>query len=272
MSDVKDPPNGVAARRYKTCLTGEKNCGSTLNGFTRCCPGSTICHGKDGTCCEKKGACKYQFRYPNQCANETWHVYENGFDGGHFCCDKGANGLNLTGGVGCLSDKEYYSINSSSSSTLFDGVNWLLSSTIPGKAHIWFTWQCNQMLTNLGAAPTPTTDTLTPVSATATSTSGTDPDGSSSSSGSNSGAIAGGVVGGVAGIAIFSALLWYIIRRRSLQQPHQEGEVLVNEASMSQKIPSKDAGQPSELSGHQVHEMESPRQLAHELPGSPATR
>ena len=112
---------------------------------------------------------------------------------------------------------------------------------------------------------------VTSTTATATATSEPEPesDGSgNSSSGSNTaGPIAGGVVGGVAGLAIICALLWYFIRRQS--QKHKG--MPVTEAPMVQSSPNQFPTQPNELDGQPMAELSS-NQPVHELPGHSITK
>ncbi|KAJ5841258.1 hypothetical protein N7534_011088 [Penicillium rubens] len=90
---------------------------------------------------------------------------------------------------------------------------------------------------------------------------------------SNAGAIAGGVVGGVAGLAIIVALLWYFMRRRPLKQQPQ-AQTPVTGAAMLQHESFQPPGIPSELDGNaSVSELPSHKEnTLHELPESAKSR
>ncbi|PLB45270.1 hypothetical protein P170DRAFT_513297 [Aspergillus steynii IBT 23096] len=75
--------------------------------------------------------------------------------------------------------------------------------------------------------------------------------GSSHASHTNTGAIAGGVVGGVAGAAIIIALSWFLIRRMRRQRPQADEAILVSGPSKSVEI------SPAELDSNRVAELES---------------
>ncbi|KAJ5250673.1 hypothetical protein N7489_001083 [Penicillium chrysogenum] len=90
---------------------------------------------------------------------------------------------------------------------------------------------------------------------------------------SNAGAIAGGVVGGVAGLAIIVALLWYFMRRRPQKQQPQ-AQTPVTGAAMLQHESFQPPGIPSELDGNaSVSELPSHKEnTLHELPESAKSR
>ena len=78
------------------------------------------------------------------------------------------------------------------------------------------------------------------------------------------------MVGGVVGVTLIFALLWFFIRRRSLKQPPpQEERMPIKGAPVTQFDHIQYAGQLSELAGQNVSELASPSRRAHELPGNP---
>ncbi|KAJ5266284.1 hypothetical protein N7524_007302 [Penicillium chrysogenum] len=247
------PPFGFAIRRNGSCLRDIGECDTdagkdpvTSQHFFRCCPtGATCSDANTGLCCPDEEDCRQEVSNPAHCANETWDLYRN-YDGGHFCCEQGQYGFNRTqGGVGCGTEQELMIESRTSLSPV-----------------------------SLGATPTPSSSPISSSSPTSSNspTSSSSP-ASSSSSSSNAGAIAGGVVGGVAGLAIIVALLWYFMRRRPQKQQPQ-AQTPVTGAAMLQHESFQPPGIPSELDGNaSVSELPSHKEnTLHELPESAKSR
>lgn len=133
MSDL-GPPYGFAVRRNGSCLPKEKHCGSTWNSswenFHQCCPEFTLCAGDAGACCKYEGNCTNLIINPPHCADETWNLFLNSEDNGHFCCGQGTRGFTRTNvsGVGCAPEGPTAS-----------NTEWL-SAVSSGKIHILLTW------------------------------------------------------------------------------------------------------------------------------------
>lgn len=94
------------------------------------------------------------------------------------------------------------------------------------------------------------------ISATPTPTNNANTD----TSHSNTGAIAGGVVGGIAGVVILIALAWYLLRRRKKKaqdsQPIQRPPMPISELSDGTRITElSDGTQITELSGQSISEL-----------------
>lgn len=99
------PPSGFALRRNGSCLSEENSCGTSFDNFHRCCPKPATCPTQPlGICCETPGNCTQQIFSSPHCANESWDLYNNSRDGGHFCCLQGLSGFYYDhyDGVGCM--------------------------------------------------------------------------------------------------------------------------------------------------------------------------
>ncbi|KAJ5321620.1 uncharacterized protein N7506_010750, partial [Penicillium brevicompactum] len=224
------------------CSTEAWNDSSTGQIFFRCCPGSRDCSDKNtGVCCPDEADCTQTISKPAHCANETWDLFGNTVDGGYFCCEQGKNGFRSRVGVGCAGKGD---------PTHSDAQ--MLSVVSPGKIQILLTrYEPNSDITRRD----PKVEQLPSID-------------------SNTGAIAGGVVGGVAGLAIIIALFWYFMRCRSQKQPPQE-ETPITEILMIQPGHVQSSGKPSELDGRgYVTELPSCMENTpiHELPEYSRTR
>ncbi|KAI1144148.1 hypothetical protein F5Y05DRAFT_407551 [Hypoxylon sp. FL0543] len=180
--------SGWAIRRNGTCLKGsrgnEKDCGTTLAPFHACCPSSTDCPSQyNVACCQSGTNCTSALVETPRCANASWVMYDNG---GQFCCDEGQVGYNLAGTNGC----------SRSGKSIPDGALPLAAVS-----------QAARPSTTTSSMPTPTL------------TTSTTPSPSPETSRINlAGPVAGGVVGGIALIAIIAVAVIFIRRKRSRDQ------------------------------------------------------
>ncbi|KAJ5520740.1 hypothetical protein N7463_001193 [Penicillium fimorum] len=219
------PPFGFASRRLGSCAQGEISCVPTWNltatsgTFYRCCPGKSFC-GRDssGVCCPGEGQdCTEHLINPAHCADQNWDLFQNpnGHEG-RFCCEKGKAGFNRPeNGVGCANEE-----NITKNDTILSVIN------PPGKTQTFISYFPGNCAKRLACTPC-VASTSTP----------------------NVGAITGGVVGGVAGLAIILALFWYFIRRSQKQQP-LPAKSAYTEVSIIQSGPTQLSGEPSELDGH----------------------
>ncbi|KAJ5385426.1 hypothetical protein N7517_003337 [Penicillium concentricum] len=198
MSDSSKSPYGLSVRRNNTCLHTEQDCGETWNTFRACCPGGTKCPTgqKNVKCCEFEADCSELVDHTH-CANSTANVYKSE---DWFCCADGDSAFRLKNGyVGCTDDLSTLNKYASILKIQYHG-----SSSTPTPSSTISSTTPSIMTTSA------TQSSLSPAEAT---TSASAPENSSSSS--NTGAIAGGVVGGVAGLAILVGLLWFVLRRRN---------------------------------------------------------
>ncbi|KAJ5402979.1 uncharacterized protein N7487_008875 [Penicillium crustosum] len=261
--DDYGPPFGFAVRRIGLCLRGEcqTDAGSdpiTSQPLSRCCPTSNTCNDQNtGICCPDKGDCRQEISSPEHCANATWDLYRN-YDGGHFCCEQDQYGFNRTGGgVGCGTKQDLEEESRTSVSLVSLGTTPTPSSSVISSSSL--------TPTSSTASTSSTTSSNSPMSSSSPASSSSP---TPSSSSSNTGAIAGGVVGGVAGLAIILALLWYFMRRRPQKQSPQ-AQMPVTESSMLQHESLQSPGVPSELDGRgSVPELPSYKDTVHELPES----
>ncbi|KAJ5535539.1 hypothetical protein N7527_001793 [Penicillium freii] len=208
MSD--DYVSGYAIRRNSTCEAGENQCtksGATWGDYQACCPGNSFCFDSNTgipniICCENQNNCTAIVADTPSCANQTWNLFD--YKGG-FCCEQGdsAFGVDDRVLVGCTEALQ------SGNDSFID-----LKTLSTGSATATST-----SMSSTSTATSTTTSTSSPSTSAA-------PSNSSSGPSTNVGAIAGGVVGGVAGVAITAALLFFFLRRRKQQeyQPQAQTE------------------------------------------------
>lgn len=219
MSDMLSSPYGLSVRRNGSCLNTETDCGATWSSFHACCPSGTKCPKGQGNvkCCPSDADCT-ELVDNTQCANSTANVYKAK---GYFCCAKEMSAFmqKETTFVGCTDDI----------SDLDDTVS-LLAIRYHGMYQIESLWNV-LVSTHMSTASTSTSSTAISTSASISTTSSsqaqtttpakntaeptpsaTEP---ANSSPSHTGAIAGGVVGGVAGLALLAGLVWFFLRKRS---------------------------------------------------------
>ncbi|OBT63829.1 hypothetical protein VE03_06627 [Pseudogymnoascus sp. 23342-1-I1] len=231
--------SGYAAREQTTCRLGERDCGATVTPYHACCPENTGCVSLllNARCCDpdlSETECSAALVKQAQCANPEHDLYD--FDG-NFCCEQGYKGYGntKTQGDGCgtqdyvLKDKEKWltivvsgRAISSTASSKKTTVTRAPSATNPGN-----TSKTTSASTSTDASSTDTSSpTTTAPSGSATSTIGSSPTTSAPSAGapsstaaaektSSAGAIAGGVVGGIAALAILAFLIWFLRRRKA---------------------------------------------------------
>ncbi|CAI7675638.1 unnamed protein product [Penicillium palitans] len=260
--DEYGPPFGFAIRRNGNCLAGECKTSAGKDPITsqllfRCCPTDTCSNGNTGMCCPEGGDCRQKISNPEHCADATWDLYRN-YDGGYFCCEQDQYGFNRTdGSVGCGTKEDLEEEGRTSVSLVPLGTPTPSSSVISSSS---------PTSTSSTTSNSSTTSSTSPISNSSTTSSDSPTSGSSSSS--NAGAIAGGVVGGVAGLAIILALFWYFMRRRPQKQSPQ-AQMPVTESSMLQHESLQSPGVLSELDGRgSVAELPSYKDTVHEMPGS----
>ncbi|RDW93399.1 uncharacterized protein DSM5745_00721 [Aspergillus mulundensis] len=249
-----DPPAGYGLRRNGTCLATEETCANPYDDWHNCCPEGTYCND-DNTCCPTSSNCAAFIEADPHCANNvTWDLYDSN---GYFCCLSSSYGFTRndlvyngtrTGGVGCADG-------------LPDGES---LTAIPPVA---------RGVGSESATPTPTpspadTDTATTTPTPSDADADADAETTSSSSSTNTGAIAGGVVGGVAGLAVILALIWFIMRRRrqriaqgALVTPADSASTAAKEYSGIQQAELDDNTYRAELYGNH-------NAMAHELPAN----
>ncbi|KAE8420015.1 hypothetical protein BDV36DRAFT_293665 [Aspergillus pseudocaelatus] len=203
MSNDWGSPYGFSFRRNGSCLTTETDCGQTWQPFHACCPNGTHCPTQNNVkCCPSDADCSDLFKQQPHCANSTGNLLKAN---GYFCCPPETVGFSRkeNGWVGCAESVEDVGEEYNLLATISTG---RISTSTPITS--------SMVSTSLGTSTLPTTPTS--VSLTETSTPTTPPPNPPlQSSQLNTGAVAGGVVGGVAGIAIVAFLLWLYIRRRA---------------------------------------------------------
>ncbi|KAH7092563.1 hypothetical protein FB567DRAFT_240551 [Paraphoma chrysanthemicola] len=182
---------GFAIRRNGSCLADvEIPCGTTKDPFVGCCPNGLICPPDQYNldCCPPGSDCADIYISPPKaiCANATWDLYNNG---GYFCCEKGLQGYNRNNTNGC-----------SRAGEAPRGVQ-MLSLLRPGVDAATFSSNSASPTSALATAsvslaPAPSTSTSSPSTSTPVA------------------AIAGGVVGGVVGLACLALLTWFLLRRK----------------------------------------------------------
>ncbi|KAK8878724.1 hypothetical protein PGQ11_000018 [Apiospora arundinis] len=200
----------------------------------RCCPSGYVCAGvglQGGSWCCKEGEdCINQARESPRCPNQQWTLW-GGDDGsvsdGAWCCQPGYNGFykGKVEGVGCTKA----------------GVNTLPSNTFFAKTVL--TSQC------VTSTPTPSSSSSSSATIGQTTPTGSVVDGqnaggegqqsskdddSSSSKGLGSGAIAGIVIGCVAGVALIAAIFGAAMWRRRKNRAAAGQELHSNDPAHSQ--------------------------------------
>ncbi|KAJ5158908.1 uncharacterized protein N7500_008559 [Penicillium coprophilum] len=178
---------GFALRRNGTCASDEENCGVGWSPFRRCCPGRTQCpSGKDekGICCPTSRNCLAAFYDKPRCADPTADLYFTDQTDGYHCCPNDTRGFYTV--------SKQYAICATE-----DGVKALGVKVVRMEPVVQSYLPSTSSDLGGGIGSTPTSDSA-----------------NSGSSHSNTGAIAGGVVGGVAGVGILIALAWFLLRRR----------------------------------------------------------
>ncbi|KAJ5827397.1 hypothetical protein N7447_004160 [Penicillium robsamsonii] len=236
---------GYSLRRNGSCEIGEMYCGHTWDSFQRCCPGETKCpNDTSGVCCPTRRDCEPELSDKARCADTTADLYYITGSKGYFCCANNTQGYSSGKNMfaGCATPEEMREI--SPEATLLKVTNQFILPT-----------------STSSNTPTATSTTLSsstprPATATPTPTNNANTD----TSHSNTGAIAGGVVGGVAGVAILIALAWCLLRRRRRQaqdsQSAQRPPVPVSELSDSTRVTElSDSTRVTELSGQGISEL-----------------
>lgn len=177
---MSDDIGGFAIRREGNCQRLEDDCGKVQAPFRACCPQDTVCDRRNTTqniyCCPRTNLeCQDEVDDDPRCSNPTWDLYQNF---GYFCCPGGDTGYNATktGTNGCLAAKD----DPKQGQELLE---------IASKGHV------------------PTSSSSSSPTVTVTAEPADD-------GGTPAGAIAGGTVGGVAGLAIILAAVWFLMRRR----------------------------------------------------------
>ncbi|EAW07103.1 uncharacterized protein ACLA_018070 [Aspergillus clavatus NRRL 1] len=229
---------GYAVRRNSPCLEGEFSCGSTWSkSWYACCPHGSVCPGAETNydnqiCCPSMMNCTAYIDNPPVCADKTWDLYDHD---GAFCCEQGQKGFRVrdTVWVGCLgndtaADPKYIGLTPISKGAA-------LTTSTPKPS--------------LSVSSTKTTSTSA-----ATTTATSEPE----TSESHTGAIAGGVVGGIAGLAAIVVLLFFLLRRRRKHQPpavtQPELEHMYTQHDFQpQELPTKSL--PIQLGSHECHEL-----------------
>ncbi|KAJ5383090.1 hypothetical protein N7517_001001 [Penicillium concentricum] len=227
---------GYPIRRNGTCVTGETILGPTWGPFQRCCPAYTTSPGGVlPICCPTQLDCSSKLRRKARCADHTAVLYFVEETDGNFCCADGTRGFRKTANnnVGCVKPEYKYALK-----------------------EVEFLPPVSQYLLPTSTSSNTATATPTPTATAVSSTSGTD----TNNAKNNTGAIAGGVVGGVGGVAILIALVWLLLRRRKKQaqasQSTERPPVPVSELSDATRITElSDGNRITELSGQSIPEL-----------------
>ncbi|KAJ5468766.1 hypothetical protein N7475_006518 [Penicillium sp. IBT 31633x] len=193
MSDILKSPYGLSVRRNGSCLSTEEECGETWAPFHACCPLGTKCpSGQNNVkCCPSNADCSERVDNTH-CANSTANVYKAN---GWFCCPEGTEAFQRPNGwVGCTDDISTLDKNMSLLAIRYAAST---STPLPSSTMVSTTTSATSASATSTGQDSPTADAA-----------------NTSSSSSNTGAIAGGVVGGVAGLAILAGLIWFLLRRR----------------------------------------------------------
>ncbi|KAI1646967.1 uncharacterized protein F4817DRAFT_338956 [Daldinia loculata] len=176
--------SGWAIRRNGSCV-GEVDCGVTRDPFHACCPSSTECPSQyNVACCPFGKNCTAAAVETPKCANGSWVMFDNA---GFFCCEKGYIGYNYRGTDGC----------SKSGASLPDGALPLAE------------------ISQASFSSSSTTSTTTPTATPAPDSQSNSDSDSSSNNAIPVGAIIGGVLGGVAFLALVILCLWFVRRRKA---------------------------------------------------------
>ncbi|KAJ5607897.1 hypothetical protein N7537_004516 [Penicillium hordei] len=230
---------GYSMRRNGSCAGGETDCGKTWDSFRRCCPGNTECPAQPnspGICCPTTKNCKAALDNKWRCADPTADLYFVEKTEGYFCCANDTRGL-------------YTVSRNYAACAKAEDMNDLGVEVKTMKAIVQYTLPASTS-SNIATTTTLSSSTSGTITATSTSSNNANTD----TSHSNTGAIAGGVVGGIAGVIILIGLAWCLFRRR---KKHPQD---------SQSI-QPPPGPASELSGsNQITELSG--QSIAELPGS----
>ncbi|OQE23322.1 hypothetical protein PENFLA_c011G01095 [Penicillium flavigenum] len=236
---------GYSLRRNFTCADGENDCGPTWNtssvSFLRCCPGNTECpvgQKTPGICCPTEEDCSDLLDEKERCADPTADLYFTDQTGGYFCCSNDTIGLYTSERqyAGCVKAEDVNDLGVKVT-TMRKAVPY----TLPASAS-----------SDTATATTLSSSTSGAIIATSTSSN----NGNTGTSQPNVGAIAGGVVGGIAGVVILIGLAWCLFRRRKKQEYPQDNQsiqpppVPVSELSDSNRI--------TELSGQSISELPVP--------------
>ncbi|EIT75510.1 glycophorin A domain protein [Aspergillus oryzae 100-8] len=248
-----DPPFGYSLRVNGSCPERTKQCRATWDDFVACCPSESTCkvsdNNKNPICCPNEADCREPLFRIAHCANASWTMYEHY---GLFCCKEEDQGFwtskkKYNDSVGCAKQPE------GASHTILNPIVQTISST---------TFTYPRIATS--------TSTATSTSASAPHTSETSTsDYVSSSDDDPRGAIAGIVVGCVAGVALIAALAWYLLRRRRQKKQFGPGSDLQPPPGYRKNPESLPQGEltelPSSPPSQAVHEV-------HELPETTETR
>ncbi|KAJ5494370.1 hypothetical protein N7463_010457 [Penicillium fimorum] len=234
-------PYGYSLRRNGTCALGEKACTSTWDSFLTCCPGNTEC-SVSGICCPTEKNCTALLN--EVCADDTANLYYIDTNKGTFCCANDTVGFRRSNNwVGCAKPEDVDDFGVEVT-TMRPAIQTHLPTSSSSNTAT-STTPSSSTSGAVAATPTPTNNANTDTSPTPTNNANT------GTSHSNIGAIAGGVVGGVAGVAILIALAWYLLRGRKKQaqdsQSIQRPPVPVSELSDSTRV--------TELSGQGISEL-----------------
>ncbi|KAE8340774.1 hypothetical protein BDV24DRAFT_163993 [Aspergillus arachidicola] len=248
MSNHWGSPYGFSFRRNGSHLSTKTDCGQTWQPFHACCPNGNHCPTQNNVNCYSSDAdCGDLFQQQPHCANSIGNLLKAN---SYFCCPPETVGFSRkqNGSVGCAESVEDVGEEYNLLATIYTGscLHTRLSFNI-------YPITPSMISTSLATSTLPTTSTTVPP--TQTSTTNTSPqDRSLQFSQVNTGAVAGGVVGGVAGVAIVAFLLWFYIRRRaaSLRQGPRASysygsgtpEAVVARNSVPQELDCHDGAQP----------------------------
>ncbi|KAH7382215.1 hypothetical protein BKA66DRAFT_570511 [Pyrenochaeta sp. MPI-SDFR-AT-0127] len=213
---------GFAIRRNGTCLAGlEVDCGATRAPFRGCCPTGYACPSQYNiACCTPGRNCTEPLLAAPQpkCANATWDLFDNG---GFFCCEHSLPGYNRSNTNGCAAPGARLAAGDQILSTVRVGVEATTSASLSASSTALASSTSN-------AGPASVSASLIPSHSSVPSDSG---------SSTPVGAIAGGVVGGVALIALLALLTWFFLRRK--KQKAEENPYLLNQRHEVDATPTK---------------------------------
>ncbi|OXV05553.1 hypothetical protein Egran_06678 [Elaphomyces granulatus] len=214
MSDNLVSTSGFALRKNGSCLSTEVDCGTTISPFRACCPGGSFCPNEYNVeCCPSATNCTASLLEKPRCANETWDLYDNS---GYFCCLQGTTGFATDyNSDGCavpgysFTNDTLLSIISSGQGVYQQSPKRTIIPVVFPAGPIPTSYSTSDISSSTSTSATSSTFSAAKTSVTVTSSP------ASVSSRTNAGAIAGGVVGGLAGLAI---LLWLLMARRARHQ------------------------------------------------------